>query len=739
MSNNILPNHNVNTAIIVVLLAIFISVIYFPKSIWDEEADLRDEARFRMHTVTLAEKLHYQLAKAYTSDMHQLVRVVNGVRDSLMAAELDTNYNYYGPQLVALPARDLNVDYSQDYAQSYMDEHLKLFKRLTPHHYMEPELIAHMLDSIRTRFDAGNFTGEQTMEIDSTVLSFTVSDKFDILFQNIKTTMFNALTGSYTKYPNFSVPLVDAVLDSITKNPELAGRVDFENVYDGSVRIDYLIPSNFSENMEKTKLQLKKQLVIDSYDSATYGDTLYTMAVDEFMAHLDTSDAILDELLLFYTDTSETIIDIPVQIKVEEMAAALAKRRNRLYTLLTGYAEPNQHIAEIVISKAMESLDSYDSMYVDIDLTDVTFNININRNTSTYFNKVNLDQAYYKTFANLSDLAWDSAGVSVVETVAEKMRKSSDYNGWQVVEAPQDTFWVNIPDNFLRIYDDMNMRLAEGLTGEFTNVFDEAHDIVSLAQHLASVDSLNWSGKQLLQLPADTIEIDVFPTYLDEYRHTFVIPRDTVVQGDDSSFIIVYDREDVAVHQEFEIDSLPFLIPGDNSEYTYTFEGADSVKGINVIEKSDTARAELVFYNYDVFVMLYKEDSTMENLYQLTDMFTNYDSMQVDTLDVVSDEVIVGQQEKEIYAKRDSVWGFLDTTINKKYMKQELLGEYNFVKEHTLCPVTEKPYRVTIRSNVHQIVESPIVEPISKRRYLFFSQTDSSHGYIEDGEVSWDK
>ncbi len=742
MNKDVFGNHRINTIVIVILIILFIGVIYLPKTIWDYEDELRDQARFRMNTVSLAEKLHYQLAKSYTVDPEQLLAVVNSVRDSLIAAENDTNYSFYGEQRIALPGKDISVNYSDEYRKYYDELHLGLFKLLQPNHFMDSESINLLLDSVKTLFDAGNYVGEQSLEIDSVSLSFNVSDKYDILYQNIETSMFNALTRSYTKYPNFSNPLVNAVMDSIKKNPELNGRVDFAGIYDGSVRVDFIIPMKFAANLEKTKLALKKQFVIDSYDSATYGDTLYDMALAEFMIQNDTLEFMPEALLLMYADTSD-LIEIPVEVKVEDMEIALAKRRNTLYTMLTGYAEPNEFIANQVIDVALDSLLSpnvgIDSIHLDIDLTDVIFNINIHNNIMKYFNTVSLDQAYYNTSVNLSDLDWNVAANEVVEYVAATLQSKSDYKNWQVVEAATDTFYINVFDEFLRKYDDMNLKLYKKLTGQFSNVTDHAYTIVSSAEHFAGVDTLDWSGAQVINIAPDTILVEVFPTYLEEYDNTFVIARDTVVQVDDSTFIGVWNRLKIGVTQDYELDSLDFLIPMANSNFRYDFGGTDSVRSMNVIEKSDTARVEQIYYGMDRFVMIFKEDSLMENLFRITNEFSAFDSIQIDTLSVVSDEFVAGAQEKDLFMAKDSFGGWQDTLISKKYVKKELYAHYLLTTDHTRCPVTGLPYRITVRNNVNLAVESPIVKPIETSRYLFFTQLDSSHGKIEDGEESWAK
>ncbi len=743
MSKDVFENHRTNSIIIIVLIVLFVSVIYLPKTIWDYEADLRDDARFRMKAVSLAEKLHYQLAKSYTTDTEQLLMVVNSVRDSLLAASMDTNYSYYGAQSIPLPAKSVSVNYSDEYIAFYNELHLKLFKSLQPNHSMESESVDMVLDSIRTLFELGNYVGEQVMEIDSVALSFTVSEKFDILYQNIKTSMFNALTTSYTKYPSFSNPLVDAVMDSIKKNPGLSGRIEFSGIYDGAVRVDFIIPTTFQDHLGKTLETYKKQFVFDSYDSATYGDTLYDMALAEFLIINDTLEMMPESMSLIYMDTSGIDIEIPVEVKIADMDAAISKRRNNLYKRLTGYSEPSPFIAEKVIAVAIDSIDSpnvgIDSIHLDIDLTQATFNINIHNNLSEYFYKVSLEQAYYKTAVNLKDLDWEKAAVEVVEYIGARLIKKSDFLKWQVVEVESDTFNVNISDDFLRKYDDMNLKLAEKLSGEFINRHDFARELVAIAENLAGIDTLEWTGEQVIEFAADTLIIDVFPTYLSEYDTTFTIARDTVVQIDDSTFNGVFFRERIGVTHEYALDSLPFLEIISNSNYRYNFAGTDSVLAMNILEKSDTARVEKVFYGMNQFVMVFAGDSLMENLYLISSPWDDADSIQIDSLNVVSDEFVAGDNEKDLFMAKDSFSTWVDTSINKKYVKKQLYTHYNFDPELTRCTVTDLPFRVTVRNNVNLSIESPIERPIETRRYLFFTQVDSTHGSLVDGEESWAK
>jgi hypothetical protein len=195
----------------------------------------------------------------------------------------------------------------------------------------------------------------------------------------------------------------------------------------------------------------------------------------------------------------------------------------------------------------------------------------------------------------------------------------------------------------------------------------------------------------------------------------------------------------VGVSQDFSLDSLPFLTPLANSFYQYDFNGTDSVLALNILEKSDTARVEKVFFGMNEYVMIFTGDSLLENLFLLTNSFAEFDSIQIDSLSVVSEEFVAGDTEKLLFMEKDSFGGWVDTTINLKYVKKQLFSHYYFEDELTHCTVTELPYRITVRNNVNLSIESPITHPIESRRYLFFTQVDSTHGSLVDGEESWAK
>jgi hypothetical protein len=223
------------------------------------------------------------------------------------------------------------------------------------------------------------------------------------------------------------------------------------------------------------------------------------------------------------------------------------------------------------------------------------------------------------------------------------------------------------------------------------------------------------------------------------YDSTFVSYRDTVVQVDDSTFTGVFDRGKLAVTSVDTWDSLSFIQPTASGLYAYRSELADSLRDINVREKPDTSLAEKAFLMGDMYVVTFTRDSLAQSLHRIVRYFEETDSIVVDSLNVISPELVAGEQEKPFIARKDSFGGWLDTTVAKRYDKIKLVDSYPYEKIFNTCTVTELPFRVTIRNNVNLTIESPIYEEIKSRRYLFFTQVDSSHGRIVDGEPSWAK
>ncbi len=56
------------------------------------------------------------------------------------------------------------------------------------------------------------------------------------------------------------------------------------------------------------------------------------------------------------------------------------------------------------------------------------------------------------------------------------------------------------------------------------------------------------------------------------------------------------------------------------------------------------------------------------------------------------------------------------------------------------CPVTEKPYLISIKDEGNTVrVDSPIEETVVRKRYAIFAFKADNHGFVDDGTKSWDR
>ena len=56
------------------------------------------------------------------------------------------------------------------------------------------------------------------------------------------------------------------------------------------------------------------------------------------------------------------------------------------------------------------------------------------------------------------------------------------------------------------------------------------------------------------------------------------------------------------------------------------------------------------------------------------------------------------------------------------------------------CPVTEKPYLITIKDEGNTVrVDSPIEDTVVRKRYVIFAFKADNHGFVDDGSKSWDR
>lgn len=80
--------------------------------------------------------------------------------------------------------------------------------------------------------------------------------------------------------------------------------------------------------------------------------------------------------------------------------------------------------------------------------------------------------------------------------------------------------------------------------------------------------------------------------------------------------------------------------------------------------------------------------------------------------------------------------GVLDVEVSKRVANDIYYRRFYLTKELAMRPLLDTPYTV-LKTEKGIRVQDPIDKIIREPRYLVFAFVDSSHGYIENDEISW--
>jgi hypothetical protein len=737
VQRDIFSNHTYNTAVIVVLIIAFFAVFFLPTSIWNDEDSLRDESRFRMNAITQAERLNYMLTENFTSDVNKLFATLSRVRDSVEKAESDTNYTYLGLKKLGFENQTININVTDEFLKMYNDYHLRIFERTKPSHYFNDEETNRFVELAFSKV-SDTFIGNQTIEFDSASYQVSIPEKFEILYQNINFQLFNVLTKSVTKDSSFANSLVRAVIDTLRKNPTLKETISFSNLWTAAVPIDYSVRANFSENFENSKAPLKKNFKINAIDSINFGKELWNIALDTFLTYQD----IPEGFNIIFVDSLGDSSNVPVKIDYEGMMASVDKRRNVLYQNISGgFNEPAPTIAKRMIAMVLDSLDNpafSGEGTIQMDLTDVEFSIRLDPVIIKNKNKFYLNICTDYLQPRLSTVDNYAASFEAVEHIADSLMKKNDYYGSQVVKTVEDIFHINIYKSFFRDYDNMNIAAIQMLTQNYSNNFMHNYTVLQKLQDSLSIDTIDFNGEKTIYLAGDTLSILVKPDYAAVYDSMFVVYRDTVIKIQDTTFFGVWDRGSITTTTIPDSLMLPFLVQSDSGQI-YKYDFADSTLEIDVPDFG-ADKVERAFFKGDLYLVGFNKDSLVYDAQIiLNDELFVEDSSQLHEYSVVSPQFVSGTLTKKSLMAKDSFYAWIDTSVAPKFTKITLGTYYTPTNEWQFCPVSKRPFRVTIRNNVNLTVESPLDHPIETSRYLFFTQIDTFHGQIVDGEMSWVK
>jgi hypothetical protein len=106
------------------------------------------------------------------------------------------------------------------------------------------------------------------------------------------------------------------------------------------------------------------------------------------------------------------------------------------------------------------------------------------------------------------------------------------------------------------------------------------------------------------------------------------------------------------------------------------------------------------------------------------------------------DTVYLGEN-KDRYKYTDTLWegSIFDTTIDTIIENVVKYKNFNLVDSLLVCPLTNEYYdvKVTGKNNDTVYIYSPVRGGYQDRKFFFFTFKDTGHGYIMNGEASWDK
>jgi hypothetical protein len=109
--------------------------------------------------------------------------------------------------------------------------------------------------------------------------------------------------------------------------------------------------------------------------------------------------------------------------------------------------------------------------------------------------------------------------------------------------------------------------------------------------------------------------------------------------------------------------------------------------------------------------------------------------------DLSRNDTIYIQKKRLDYFQSDSNFvAFLDEVGSERVEIVNYYDTYMPDSSMYFCPVTEKPYLISIKDEGNTVrVDSPIEETVVRNRYAIFAFKAENHGFIDDGSKSWDR
>ena len=268
------------------------------------------------------------------------------------------------------------------------------------------------------------------------------------------------------------------------------------------------------------------------------------------------------------------------------------------------------------------------------------------------------------------------------------------------------------------------------LTDSYTEISKNAITVVN-----AVYDSLQngdeYYGQQSLTVPPKSFTLNVDPAAIEEWVDSTLADTSYQAYWDE---LVTY-LNDVAVDDSTNSGQFAHMI----IQAAY-----DSLQGDTTWTGQQTVT---VPFTYDLFV-----SRDYKGVYDTT--FVTTERRETTVLDT-SYHAIVAADEDTV--SKDTLWfpkrDLSDMEFrypNIRYIDTSVTRETRWISETIpnrpkmdwlYCPLTGKPYEIRLFGGdvQHLRISSPIEDEYSERRYFVFTFSDTSHGYIEDGETSWEE
>ncbi len=274
------------------------------------------------------------------------------------------------------------------------------------------------------------------------------------------------------------------------------------------------------------------------------------------------------------------------------------------------------------------------------------------------------------------------------------------------------------------------------LTGRYTELGSNAIQVVN-SVYDSLTDSVAFHGNQALELPPKIVTLSIDP----ESRQTIQFLydstlADTVWTVQRQQITELYNR--LAPQDSIGSGELAHMVLRAAYDSTTADTGWVGQRKIVLPFHYDLQVSPNYMQMYDTTFVT--ETKIQETVQDTTYRMVTQISGSEDTTITEIDTTWVPERDKEDMLSRYPDLVIIDTsiTIQTKWMTET--EPIRPSEEWLTDPLTGKPYQLRVSADgLHLRIESPIEGTYKEQRFYVFSLSDTSHGYIQDGDPSWNE